>query len=196
MNNHIFYENWKMTKEGYLSVISYLNNNSIFYKENDKNLFIDFNKKRLEKKEIIIKEYIFSFNIKWIDSKSCKNMNKMIKSLNLLSQFLFQSGGWDATNYYLIGTKNDPLIKKELENVSLRKAYEFLKNSDNKKIQKKKEQLILIEELLSKLNMNNNEIKEWILSPNDFLFDRTPLETVLTNEADILIDFLQKRVGA
>lgn len=192
MFNHLFYENWKMSKSGYSLILNYLQDNNVFFKQEGFDLFIDFNKKNKIKKLNQVKEDVVSFNIKWIDTSDSKHCNDMLKHFKMGSEFLFQSGGWDATNYFLVGSKKDKVIKKEMDKINLAKAYSFVKHKDKSG---KKEKLKEVEELLFKLGMKENEIKEWILSPHDFLFNASPMEKILINQEDLLIDFLKKRVG-
>lgn len=78
-----------------------------------------------------------------------------------------------------------------------RKVYNELKwlKDEKNKFYHIKEQLELIEKLLEEFGMKKQDILDYILKPNEYLFKRTVIEVLLTNQAEDLINMLKSRLG-
>lgn len=138
------------------------------------------------------------FSVSWIDNPEWDWLSKCLESNNMKMSLIGASGGWDATPYYLVGDfKKDEKIKYFLNIEQNRKVYNELKwlKDEKNKFYHIKEQLELIEKLLEELGMKKQEILDYILKPNEYLFKRTVIEVLLTNQAEGLINMLKAKLG-
>lgn len=139
---------------------------------------------------------MYQFEISLIDNADMDVFFYCLKEIGFDMIFLFESGGFDATPFYLIGNKTSADINLFIEYIKLENAYNFIKSLDKSSSEYHlKKVLEEIEGYLIEMNICGEHVKEWILRRNDFLFGQRPLEAVLTNSEKGLLNWLKGRLG-
>lgn len=207
--NFYHYATFSMSKEGFDKFIEELKINhyhfNLFKPENNNitKLHLKKGKRHNYKKDKIKKlttwdyEGLMCFEISWIDNAESDYLGKILDNLEFNMIYTGESGGWDATPYYLIGSIKDKKWETVYNLYKNNKAFRVLKSLEDKKhkFYSSKLKLEEIEKYLKELGMKEKEIEDYILKPNEYLFNRTVIEVVLTNEADGLINMLKGRLG-
>lgn len=202
---HYFY--FYMSEDGFDLFIQALKNNhyhiQVIQSKDSKRVFLkkgkrySFNKDKMD--SFVFDEYngLIGFNISIIDNRDMTLFNKVIKELEFGMEFLFESGGWDATPFYLFGSKEDDKIKEFYTLLKVEKSYYTIKKTDDKNNEFYSKKIVLneIEGYLAELGMSDKEILEYMIKPNEYLFGKTVIEIVLVDQHYGLINMLKARLG-
>lgn len=207
--NYYHYSSFYMSKEGFFSLIDelkkkhyhimiYKDHNSLNKMHLKKGKRFSLKESNLEKLFLMEDNGVINFNLSWIDNARSDNFFNCLRDLSMKMVLLGENGGWDATPIYLVGRiKEDVVIKQFYEMEKNRNAYFQLKriNDERHEFYEKKKNLEIIEELLLKLGIPINNLIEYIVKPNEFLFKKTIIESVLVDQAGGYINWLKARTG-
>lgn len=181
----------------YIDEINKKTDHSIFRLHIRKGKRHNFNKEKFDKLSKWDYGELKCFYISWIDNRKSDRLFKILDNIKMGMQYTGSSGGWDATPYYLVGNIKDEKFKRALNLYKNEQAYFNLKHLNDKKnkFYKKKEKLEEIENYLKEFKMSDKEIHDYIVKPNEYLFQKTVIETILLDQEDGLINMLKAKLG-